>query len=205
MQALVRRELKAHQRIIFDGNGYTDDWIAEAARRGLPNIRSMVDAIPEIISSPSIHLFERQHVYTAKELHARADVSCELYSKTINIEALTMIDMAGKDFLPAVMRYAGELADTVNSLEKAGIENAAERDVLTKISVLVRQAHNALAELRRVQHDASLLKGMEQAQAYRDQVVPAMTILRAPVDHLEMICDGAAWPVPTYGELLFNV
>ena len=107
LHALIRREMTAHQRIIFNGNGYTDEWVAEATRRGLPNLRSMVDAVPELVKPASVALFAHQGVFTEKELRARADVSYELYAKTINIEALTMIDMAGKDIVPAVVRYTG--------------------------------------------------------------------------------------------------
>ena len=127
LHALIRRELAAHQRIIFNGNGYTDEWLAEAKRRGLPNIRSMVDAIPELVAPDAVALFERHGVYTEKELRARADVSYELYAKTVNIEALTMIDMAGKDILPAVIRYTRELADAAAQVESLGIDASVQR------------------------------------------------------------------------------
>ena len=117
LHALIRREMTAHQRIIFNGNGYTDEWVAEATRRGLPNLRSMVDAVPELVKPASVALFAHQGVFTEKELRARADVSYELYAKTINIEALTMIDMAGKDIVPAVVRYTGELARAAREVE----------------------------------------------------------------------------------------
>jgi len=205
LRALLRREMTAHQRIIFNGNGYTDEWVAEAARRGLPNIRSMVDAIPELVTREAIALFERHGVYTEKELRARADVSYELYAKTINIEALTMIDMAGKDIIPAVIRYTTQLANSVNAVEAAGADASVQKELLTRVSVLLKQASAALAELRERQQRAAAMTGEEQARAYRGEVVPAMEVLRAPVDHLEMICDGEIWPMPTYGELLFNV
>ena len=205
LHALIRRELAAHQRIIFNGNGYTDEWLAEAARRGLPNIRSMVDAIPELVRADSVALFERHGVYTEKELRARADVSYELYAKTVNIEALTMIDMAGKDILPAVIRYTRELADAVAQVEGLGIDAGVQRELLTRVSVLLRQASAALSDLRTRQAKAAGMTGEAQARAYHDEVCPAMEVLRAPVDHLEMIVDSSLWPMPTYGELLFNV
>ena len=205
LHALIRRELAAHQRIIFNGNGYTDEWLAEAKRRGLPNIRSMVDAIPELVAPDAVALFERHGVYTEKELRARADVSYELYAKTVNIEALTMIDMAGKDILPAVIRYTRELADAAAQVEGLGIDAGVQRELLTRVTVLLKQASAALADLRVRQAKAAAMTGEAQARAYHDEVCPAMEVLRAPVDHLEMIVDSTLWPMPTYGELLFNV
>ena len=205
MRALVRREMTAHQRIIFNGNGYTDEWVAEAARRGLPNIGSMVDAIPELVKPASVALFARQGVYTEKELLARADVSYELYAKTVNIEALTMIDMAGKDIIPAVVEYTGKLAWSVNQAAQAGVDAFAQKELLSRVNVLLRQAYSALGDLRIKQEKAAALSGQEQARFYHSEVCPAMQVLRAPVDHLEMIVDGKLWPMPTYGDLLFNV
>ena len=194
-----------HQRIIFNGNGYTEEWVAEAARRGLPNIVGMVDAIPELTKQEAIELFERHGVYTEKELQARADVSYELYAKTINIEALTMIDMTGKDILPAVISYTAELAQSVKAIEAVDVDAGVQRELLTKVTILLKQASAALADLKEKQIHASRLTGETQARYYYEAVRPAMRILRAPVDHLEMIVSGRIWPIPTYGELLFNV
>ena len=205
LDALIRREMTAHQRIIFNGNGYTQEWREEARRRGLPEIAGMVDAIPELTRPESVALFERHGVYTAKELQARADVAYELYAKTINIEALTMIDMAGKDILPAVVRYTKQLADTVIAVEAAGGDAGVQRELLARVSVLLRQANSALCDLREKQAHAASLTGEAQARAYYEEVTTAMQLLRAPVDHLEMVTDGTLWPIPTYGELLFNV
>ena len=205
LHALIRREMTAHQRIIFNGNGYTDEWVAEATRRGLPNLRSMVDAVPELVKPASVALFAHQGVFTEKELRARADVSYELYAKTINIEALTMIDMAGKDIVPAVVRYTGELAHAAREVESLGVDASVQKELLTRVNVLLRQAGDALADLRVKQEKAAALTGAEQARYAHDVICPAMEVLRAPVDHLEMIVDGRLWPMPTYGDLLFNV
>ena len=205
LHALIRREMTAHQRIIFNGNGYTDEWVAEATRRGLPNLRSMVDAVPELVKPASVALFAHQGVFTEKELRARADVSYELYAKTINIEALTMIDMAGKDIVPAVVRYTGELARAAREVESLGLDASVQKELLTRVNVLLRQAGDALADLRVKQEKAAALTGAEQARYAHDVICPAMEVLRAPVDHLEMIVDGRLWPMPTYGDLLFNV
>ena len=205
LHALIRREMTAHQRIIFNGNGYTDEWVAEATRRGLPNLRSMVDAVPELVKPASVALFAHQGVFTKKELRARADVSYELYAKTINIEALTMIDMAGKDIVPAVVRYTGELARAAREVESLGVDASVQKELLTRVNVLLRQAGDALVDLRVKQEKAAALTGAEQARYAHDVICPAMEVLRAPVDHLEMIVDGRLWPMPTYGDLLFNV
>ena len=205
LHALIRREMTTHQRIIFNGNGYTDEWVAEATRRGLPNLRSMVDAVPELVKPASVALFAHQGVFTEKELRARADVSYELYAKTINIEALTMIDMAGKDIVPAVVRYTGELARAAREVELLGVDASVQKELLTRVNVLLRQAGDALADLRVKQEKAAALTGAEQARYAHDVICPAMEVLRAPVDHLEMIVDGRLWPMPTYGDLLFNV
>ena len=144
-------------------------------------------------------------VFTEKELRARADVSYELYAKTINIEALTMIDMAGKDIVPAVVRYTGELARAAREVESLGVDASVQKELLTRVNVLLRQAGDALADLRVKQEKAAALTGAEQARYAHDVICPAMEVLRAPVDHLEMIVDGKLWPMPTYGDLLFNV
>ena len=183
LHALIRREMTAHQRIIFNGNGYTDEWVAEATRRGLPNLRSMVDAVPELVKPASVALFAHQGVFTEKELRARADVSYELYAKTINIEALTMIDMAGKDIVPAVVRYTGELARAAREVESLGVDASVQKELLTRVNVLLRQAGDALADLRVKQEKAAALTGAEQARSAHD-----------------VIC-----PMPNYGDLLFNV
>ena len=196
LPALIRREMTAHQRIIFNGNGYTDEWVAEATRRGLPNLKSMVDAVPELVKPASVALFAHQGVFTEKELRARADVSYELYAKTINIEALTMIDMAGKDIVPAVVEYSGKLAWSVNQATQAGMDASVQRELLARVNVLLRQTSDALADLRAKQEKAAALSGQEQARYAHDVICPAMDVLRAPVDHLEMIVDGRLWPMP---------
>jgi len=139
------------------------------------------------------------------KLQARAEVYFELYAKTINIEALTMIDMVGKDILPAVIRYTKELAEAAAAVEKMGVDPYVQKELLTRVSVLLRQVSAALADLRYKQSRAAQMTGDEQAKAYYREVCPAMEVLRAPVDHLEMIVDSAVWPMPTYGDLMFNV
>ena len=138
-------------------------------------------------------------------LRARADVSYEIYAKTINIEALTMIDMAGKDIIPAVIRYTKELADAAMAVSSLGIDASVQKEQLVRVNVLLKQVNAALFDLRERQAKAAALTGEAQARAYYEEVCPAMEVLRAPVDHLEMIVDSRLWPMPTYGDLMFNV
>ena len=205
LKHLIRREMTAHHRILFNGNGYTEEWVQEAKRRGLPNIVGMVDAIPELTKKESVALFERHGVYTEKELVARADVSYELYSKTINIEALTMIDMAGKDIIPAVIRFTTEVAQSVHAVESVGGDPEVQRELLDNVTALLKEAKAALYDLRAKQSKAAEFTGKEQARFYYETVCPAMKNLRNPIDRLEMMVSGDLWPMPTYDELLFNV
>ena len=197
-----------HQKIIFNGNGYSDEWIAEAEKRGLPNIRTMVEAIPYLVSDKTVTLFERQNVLTKAELESRAEINYEIYSKTINIEAKTMIDMAGKQYIPAVIRYVTSLADSINSITTAcpNADTSVQNELLEKCSSLLAETQKALANLEKVTDEVTEKEeGKEEALFFKDVVFPAMNALRAPIDELEMIVDQAFWPVPTYGDLLFEV
>ena len=203
---LIKKYMTEHQRIIFNGNGYSDEWVAEAERRGLPNIKSMVEAVETLVTEKSIKLFEKFHIFTEAELYSRAEVLYETYSKTINIEALTMIDMASKQILPAVTRYTKSLADTVIAVKEAGADTSVQSELLCEVSELLKEAKNALKKLIAVQAEAvAMVEGKEQAFYYKDTVKTTMDELRAPVDKLEMIVDKEVWPMPTYGELMFEV
>ena len=203
---LIKQYATEHYRIVFNGNGYSDEWIAEAERRGLPNIRSMVDAIPALVTEDTITLFERYHVFTRAELQSRAEIKYENYAKAINIEARTMIDMASKQIIPAIIKYTKTLADTVNSVREAGAEPVVQTQLLSEISDLLVQTKNALDVLvKETESAASMEEGEIQARFYHDTVFPAMEALRAPVDELEMIVDKEAWPMPSYGDLMFEV
>ncbi len=205
---LIKRTVTEHQKIIFNGNGYSDEWIAEAEKRGLPNIRTMVEAIPYLVSDKTVTLFERQNVLTKAELESRAEINYEIYSKTINIEAKTMIDMAGKQYIPAVIRYVTSLADSINSITTAcpNADTSVQNELLEKCSSLLAETQKALANLEKVTDEVTEKEeGKEEALFFKDVVFPAMNALRAPIDELEMIVDQAFWPVPTYGDLLFEV
>ena len=203
---LIKEYLTDNQRIIFNGNGYSDEWVAEAERRGLPNIKSMVEAIPAITTDKSIKLFERFSVFTKAELESRAEIQYEAYAKAINIEARTMIDMASKQFLPAFIKYTKTLADTVLSVKEAGVDAAVQTEALKEVSALMAETKAALDVLVKVTDEAAAKEeGEVQANFYHSDVVPAMEALRAPVDKLEMIVDKEAWPMPSYGDLIFEV
>ena len=203
---LIKQYVGEHQRIIFNGNGYSDEWVAEAERRGLPNIKSMVDAIPALVTEKSIALFGKFGVFTKAELESRAEVKYENYAKAINIEARTMIDVASKQIIPAVIKYTKTLADTINAVTAAGAETSVQVELLNETSALLSDTKVALAKLSDVTETAATkAEGEEQARYFYDVVTVAMAELRDPVDKLEMIVDKEMWPMPSYGDLLFEV
>ena len=203
---LIKEYLTENQRIIFNGNGYSDEWVAEAERRGLPNIKSMVEAIPAITTDKAVELFERFSVFTKAELESRAEIQYEAYAKAINIEARTMIDMASKQFLPAFIKYTKTLADTINAVKAAGVDATVQTEALKEVSALMAETKAALDRLVKVTGEAAAKEeGEVQATYYHTEVVPAMDALRTPVDKLEMIVDKEAWPMPSYGDLIFEV
>lgn len=203
---LIKEYMTKHQRIIFNGNGYSDEWVAEAERRGLPNIKSMVEAVDTLTTDKAVKLFEKFHIFTKAELESREEVLYETYAKTINIEALTMIDMAAKQIIPAVMKYTKTLADTVIAVKEAGADASVQSELLADVSAKLAETKAALTKLREVEDKASAMSaGKEQAFYYKDEVKVAMEALRAPVDELEMMVDKDIWPYPTYADLMFEV
>ena len=203
---LIKEYATENQRIVFNGDGYSEEWVKEAERRGLPNIRSMVEAIPAMTTEKAVSLFERFRVFTRSELESRAEIQYETYAKAINIEARTMIDMASKQFIPAFIKYTKTLADTVNSVKAAGADASVQLDCLNKVTELMGETKAALDALIRVTDEAAAKEeGAVQANFYHSDVFPAMEALRAPVDKLEMIVDKEAWPMPSYGDLIFEV
>ncbi len=203
---LIKKYATKHKEIIFNGNGYDDEWVKKAEEKGLPNIRSMVEAIPALVSEKSIKMFKDFKVFTKVELESRAEIKYENYAKAINIEARTMIDMASKQFIPAVIKYTKTLADTVIAVKAAGADASVQSEALAEVTGYLAEAKKANAALMELTDKASAMgEGKERAEFYHSQVVPAMEALRAPVDRLEMIVDKEAWPMPSYGDLLFEV
>ena len=203
---LIKEYMTKHQRIIFNGNGYSDEWVEEAGKRGLPNIKSMVEAVETLTTDKAVKLFEKFGIFTRAELESREEILYETYAKTINIEALTMIDMASKQILPAVIRYTKTLADTVIAVREAGVEPHVQAELLKETGALLEEARKAL-EVLKVEdaRAAAMPEGKEQAYYYKDVVKEAMAALRTPIDALEMIVDKDVWPLPSYGDLMFEV
>ena len=206
-KALIRRELTAHQRIIFNGNGYSDEWVEEAAKRGLPNIKCMVDAVPYLAADKSVKIFENLGVMDKAELEARADVMLENYAKKINIEALTMIEMSNEEIIPAVMEYQAELAKGAAEIKALGIDPTVQVSLLNTISEKLTELKSATVALEELVAKAADYEGDTEAWAkyFHNTVFAAFDTVRKPADELEKELPKTAWPFPTYAELLFNV
>lgn len=203
---LIKEYLTKHQRIIFNGNGYSDEWVKEAEKRGLPNIKSMIEAAGTITTDKAVKLFEKFGIFTKVELESREEIIYETYAKSINIEALTMIDMAGKQIIPAVIKYTKALADTVNTVKAAGADASIQEQLLAAVNSKLAAMQKALEKLEKTEAEASAMTDAKaQAFFYKDSVKSAMDELRAPADELEMIVDKDIWPIPTYGELMFEI
>ena len=203
---LIKEYATDHQRIVFNGNGYSDEWVAEAERRGLPNIKSMVDAIQCLATDKAVELFGKYKVFSKAELESRVEIKYENYAKAINIEAKTMIDMASKQILPAVIGYTKSLADTILAVKGAGAPATVQTDLLNDVSKLLEEAKAALVTLEEVTDKAAETGDMAaEARYFHESVVPAMAALRTPVDKLEVLVDKKVWPMPSYSDLLFEV
>ncbi len=203
---LIKKYATEHQRIIFNGNGYSEEWVKEAVRRGLPNLKTVPDAIPALSSESSVRLFGRFGIFTKAELISREEIKYEEYAKEVNIEARTMIDMASKSIIPACIRCVRDLSETVTAVKTAGYGSRAAQENLRKITALTDEAYLALEKL--ISDDEKSLgmpEGRERALFCRDTVKTDMESLRAPIDKLEMMVGKDYWPMPSYGDLLFEV
>ena len=204
----IKKLLTEHQRIIFNGNGYSEDWVKEAERRGLPNLPSMVDAIPALTTDKAVKLFKEFGIYTKSELESRTEVEYEHYVKVTNIEARAMINISGKQIIPAVIHYTTRLADSINKVIAACPEAnvSVQKSLLTRASKLLSDMETARTELyNNVEKYGQEKDAKEKAHHYHDVIVPAMKALRTPVDELEQIVDKDLWPYPSYGDLIFEV
>ncbi len=203
---LIKEYLTKHQRIIFNGNGYAEEWVKEAERRGLPNLKSMVDAVSTLTTDKSVKLFEKFGIFTKTELESREEILYEIYAKTLNIEALTMIDMTSRQIIPAVVGYCKTLAETVVAVKGADADAAVYTQLLTEVSEKLATMKAALVKLQEVEETAAkMTNAKDKAFYYKDVVREAMEELRVPVDEAEMLVDKKAWPMPTYGDLIFEV
>ena len=208
VHTLTRDTFIAHKRIIFNGNGYDESWVKEAEKRGLSNYRTTPDCIPHMLDKKNVELLTREGIFSEKEIKSRVETTLENYSKTVLIEANTMVDMAQRDYLPAIEGFTAQLLDTLEKKEKyqSFAHSGYEKSTIGKLSVLSDAIASASDELS---HAIVKAKGIsseeEKSYAIRDTVIPLMQRLRASVDEAETICASSYWPVPVYGDLLFSV
>ena len=205
---LIKDLAVKHQRIVFNGNGYSEDWVKEAEKRGLPNIKSMVEAIPALTTEKSVALFEKFGVFTEAELESRAEIEYELYAKEINIEARAMLNIASKQIIPAVIKYTTKLADSINAVKATGCgaDVSTQEGLLKEISDLLKETKTELVNLQdAVNKGIAMEDNRERAIYYHDTVMKCMQALRTPVDQMEYLVDKEAWPMPSYGDMIFEV
>ena len=208
LHQLLRETFIKHSRIIFNGNGYSDEWVEEAERRGLLNLKTTADAVPYIKSEKNIALFEHQHVLTREEVESRYEILMEEYVNLLHIEACTMVSMARKEILPAVSKSQKQLADSLIAKQQAGLllPESYEKATLEKSAVLLNEAYKASEALAVAKEEVLVLPTIEEKAAFvKDVVIPEMEALRKPCDELEIITDSKDWPFPTYGKLLFGL
>jgi glutamine synthetase len=204
--AIVKEAVVKHGRVIFNGNGYSEDWVKEAKKRGLPNIKSTVEALSYMATPEAEKLFEKYKVLSAGELHSRYEIYLEIYAKRINIEAMASIDMVKKQYIPAVIAYTGELAKIIGRLKNVSAPVSVQKELLTKISALLDSASNNLADLEDAAKKAQAVHDApKKAVLYRDKVFVAQNELRADIDALEMMLPADKWPVPSYAEMLLKL
>ena len=205
LMALIKREITAHKRIIFNGNGYDESWVVEAEKRGLLNLKSAADAFPHYVDQKNLDLFAKHNVYTAAEINSRMETQLEEYNKILHIEALTMSDMVREEITPACIAFEGELAATVNSKKAAGVSGGMEAGLLSKVSELTEELYAKSAALDEAVAAAPSGDNIATAHYYHDTVIAAMDAVRVPADKLEGLVGKKFWPFPTYSDILFYV
>lgn len=206
LHALIKDTIKNHKRIIFNGNGYDDSWVKEAESRGLLNLKTTPDALPYFKTEENIALFERQKVLSKEEVESRYEILMDEYEKQINIEALTMLDIAKKDILPAASKFSKELTDTIANKKAIGIDLTYELETAKKVSEYLTEAYQAMMTLENDVKKLHEIDDFEKSAFYvRDFIIQDMAALRKPCDELEVITSNRDWPFPTYGKLLFGI
>ncbi len=204
LRALIKREITAHKRIIFNGNGYDESWVVEAEKRGLLNLKSAADAFPHYVDQKNLDLFAKHNVYTAAEINSRMETQLEEYNKILHIEALTMSDMVREEITPACIAFENELAGTVNAKKAAGVTGGMEAGLLGKVSELTEELYaKSAARTRQLQQPSG--DNTATAHYYHDTVIAAMDAVRVPADKLEGLVGKKFWPFPTYSDILFYV
>ncbi|MCF7855566.1 MAG: glutamine synthetase III [Candidatus Pacebacteria bacterium] len=204
--AIVRDVVERHGRVLFNGNSYAEEWLEEAAGRGLPNIQSTVAALNSVVTPKAVDLFGTRGVLSEQELRSRHEIQLERYAKQINVEAVSAIEMAHKQYVPAIIEYAAKLGQAVQQTAGAGVSTTVQKELLTRVNDLLHSAYSRLqileSELAKAQTVADVRK---QAETYRDDVVPAMSDLREDIDRLEMLLPKDRWPVPSYTDMMFKL
>jgi glutamine synthetase len=204
--SIIKEIYKKHNRVIFNGNNYSEEWVKEAEKRGLPNVRNAVDALKAFVKDKSLKLFEKYEVLSHKEIHSRYEIYVEIYAKQINIEALTAIDMVKKQFIPVGIEYATFLADSIGSFNSASVSAPVQEDLLKKLGSILASSYKNLTKLEAATAKTqAIVDTVKKAESYRDKVITAMQDLRKDIDDLEMIVPKDMWPVPNYTDLLFKL
>ena len=203
---LVKQTFIEHKRIIFNGDGYDEAWVKEAKERGLMNLKTTPDAIAHLLDEKNVKLFEKHNVYNRAELESRHEVRLDTYSKIIHIEALTMLDMANKDILPAMSRFTGKLADTIAKKKAVGLNCEYEMKTSEKISKELDLMYNAVVKLEEDEKKWNSISDLVKLGDFcRDVIIPDMNEIRLHSDNMEMVAEQKEWPYPSYGKLLFGV
>ena len=203
-QTILQKIAAEHERIIFNGDNYTAQWQEQAEKRGLPNIRSTVESLQLALDKEYVEVFEKHKVLSKAELYARIEILLEAYSMTINIEALTMLNMAKRQILPACVKYSEQLARAVTAVTNAGGDAGTQKNMLEKVCALINSLNSSIEALEQAVDKAGKMKDIsKRAELYRDLVIEAMALLRKAADELETILDANLWPLPTYAEMLF--
>lgn len=206
LHELIKKTIIDHKRIIFNGNGYDEAWVVEASKRGLLNLKSTPEALPYYLHDKNVKLFTSHGIYTTDEIHARYEIAQEHYTKVVNIEALTVLDMASKDILPAISKYSKELADTISAKKVLGVDYSYEFDILTKLSDGLKKAYEIKLTLEASLAKAKEISAIEKlSMFYKEEILTKMEALRDVIDGLEGLVDEKAWPYPSYGDLLYSV
>ena len=203
-QEILKRIATEHRRIIYNGDNYTEEWVEEAKKRGLPNIRSTVASLETIMDKENVGVFKKHSVLTEAELHARAEILLEAYSMSINIEAKTMLNMAKRQILPSCVKYSAVLGDAVGAVSSAGVDAQPQKELLENVCGLIATMRTSISGLEQaLAATRKMADSTKRAKLFRDEVVPAMVALRQVADELETIVDADLWPIPTYAEMLF--
>jgi len=203
-QKILQDIATRHRKIIFNGDNYTDEWVEDAEKRGLPNIRSTVASLETIMDKENVAVFKKHEVLTEAELHARTEILLEAYSMSINIEAKTMLDIVRRQILPACIAFSSSLGDAVNSISKAGIDAGPQKELLKEVCDHIATINKNITKLENeTVKAAKVADAIKQARLFRDKVIPAMQALRVTADKLETMVDADLWPIPTYAEMLF--